>query len=185
MKCHVITKTCLFKYIENFTSKNQKCSDEKLDIFRISAQNIDCGYSLEPPHVYPCKPQFYYIKVGFTGVKLYRYVFVLLIFFFLKNNKKILQFLPFLTRFRKRHTVATTPRVKTLYVLQKGFEHNSFHFLIFDHKTTQKIWTERSYFSLAFHGNVYPHLTLSTLGKIFSRRHFEIFFFLFYQENMI
>ena len=56
----------------------------------ISAQNIDCGYSLEPPHrggsneypqsiflsrnmknnVYPCKPQFYYIKVGFKGVKI-------------------------------------------------------------------------------------------------------------------
>ena len=56
----------------------------------ISAQNIDCGYSLEPPHrgdsneypqcmflsrnkknkVYPCKPQFYYIKVWFKGVKI-------------------------------------------------------------------------------------------------------------------
>ena len=51
------------------------------DIFHISAQNIDCGYSLEPPrrggsneypqsmvwsrnnknNLYPCKPQFYYI----------------------------------------------------------------------------------------------------------------------------
>ena len=60
------------------------------DIFHISAQNIDCGYSLEPPrrggsneypqsmflsrnsknNVYPCKPQFYYIKVGFKGVKI-------------------------------------------------------------------------------------------------------------------
>ena len=60
------------------------------DIFHISAQNIDCGYSLEPPHrggsneypqsmflsrnkknnVYPCKPQFYYIKVGFKGAKI-------------------------------------------------------------------------------------------------------------------
>ena len=57
------------------------------DIFHISAQNIDCGYSLEPPrrggsneypmffsrnkkiYVYPCKPQFYCIKVGFKGVK--------------------------------------------------------------------------------------------------------------------
>ena len=48
------------------------------DIFHISAQNIDCGYSLEPPrrggsneypqsmfssrnknNIYPCKPQFY------------------------------------------------------------------------------------------------------------------------------
>ena len=60
------------------------------DIFHISAQNIDCGYPLEPPcrggsneypqsmflsrnnknNVYPCKPQFYYIKVGFKGVKI-------------------------------------------------------------------------------------------------------------------
>ena len=45
----VITKTCLFKYIENFTSKNWKFSDKKLIFFHISAQNIDCGYSLEPP----------------------------------------------------------------------------------------------------------------------------------------
>ena len=53
---------------------------KKSDIFHISAQNIDCGYLLEPPrrggsneypqsmflsrnkknNVYPCKPQFYY-----------------------------------------------------------------------------------------------------------------------------
>ena len=53
------------------------------------AQNIDCGYLLEPPrrggsnenlqsmvlsrnkkiNIYPCKPQFYCIKVGFMGVK--------------------------------------------------------------------------------------------------------------------
>ena len=77
---------------ENFQTKN-------FDIFHISAKNIDCGYSLEPPridcayslepprrggsneypqsmfldrnkknNVYPCKPQFYYIKVGFKGV---------------------------------------------------------------------------------------------------------------------
>ena len=51
--------------------------------FHISALNIDCGYSLEPPcpqsmflsrnkknNVYPCKPRFYYIKVGFKGVKV-------------------------------------------------------------------------------------------------------------------
>ena len=45
-----ITKTRLFKYIENFTSKNwKKKSDKKLIFFHISAQNIDCGYSLEPP----------------------------------------------------------------------------------------------------------------------------------------
>ena len=60
------------------------------DIFHISAQNIDCGHSLEPPGrdgsneypqsmfssrnkktiVYLCKPQFYYIKMGFKGVKI-------------------------------------------------------------------------------------------------------------------
>ena len=43
-----ITKTHIFKYIENFTSKNWKFSDKKnSDIFHISAQNIDCGYLLE------------------------------------------------------------------------------------------------------------------------------------------
>ena len=76
--------------------KKWKFSDKNSDIFHISAQNIDCGYSLEPPrplepprrggsneypqsmflsrykknNVYPCKPQFYYIKVGFKGVKI-------------------------------------------------------------------------------------------------------------------
>ena len=69
---------------ENFQIKN-------FDIFHISAQNIDCGHSLEPPrrcgsngyphsmflsrnkknNVYPCKPQFYYIKVGFKGGQNY------------------------------------------------------------------------------------------------------------------
>ena len=45
-----ITKTRLFKCIENFTTKKGKFSDKKkIDIFHISAQNIDCGYSLEPP----------------------------------------------------------------------------------------------------------------------------------------
>ena len=74
-----ITKTRLFKYIENFTTKNWTFfSDKKSDIFHISTQNIDCWYSLEPPwrggsneypqsmilsrnkknNVYPCKPQF-------------------------------------------------------------------------------------------------------------------------------
>ena len=47
---HGITKTRLFKYTENFTTKKpRKISDKNSDIFRISAQNIDCGYSLEPP----------------------------------------------------------------------------------------------------------------------------------------
>ena len=47
-----ITKTHLFIYIENFTTKNRKISRKKKysDIFLISAQNIDCEYSLDPPH---------------------------------------------------------------------------------------------------------------------------------------
>ena len=50
LTCNFITKTRLFKYIENVTSKNWKISYKKnSDIFHISAQNIDCGYSLEPP----------------------------------------------------------------------------------------------------------------------------------------
>ena len=83
-------KTHLFKYIENFISKNCKFSDKNSDIFLISAQNIDCGYLLEPPrqgsskeypqsmllsrnkknNIYPGKPEFYYIKVGFKGVNI-------------------------------------------------------------------------------------------------------------------
>ena len=57
--------------------------------FHNSAQNVDCGYLLEPPrwggsneyphsmflswnkkiNVYPYKPQFYCKKMGFKGVK--------------------------------------------------------------------------------------------------------------------
>ena len=83
-----ITKTRLFKYVHNVATKKLKIKNS--DIFHISAQNIDCWYSLEPPRrggsneysqstslsrnkknsVYPCKPQFYYTKVGFKGVKI-------------------------------------------------------------------------------------------------------------------
>ena len=61
-----------------------------LIFFHISAQNIDCWYSLEPPrrgdsnkyplslflsrnkknNIFPCKSQFYHIKVGFKGVEI-------------------------------------------------------------------------------------------------------------------
>ena len=75
---------------ENFQIKNS-------DIFLTSVQNINCGYSLEPPrlggfneypqsmflsrnkknNVYPCNSQVYYIKVGFKGVNIiYRHVLV-------------------------------------------------------------------------------------------------------------
>ena len=59
----------------------KKKSDKNSYIFHISAQNIECGYSLEPPrrggsneypqsmflsrnkknNIYPCKAQFYFI----------------------------------------------------------------------------------------------------------------------------
>ena len=44
------TKTQLFKYTENFTTKKNENFQKKILIFfHISAQNIDYGYSLEPP----------------------------------------------------------------------------------------------------------------------------------------
>ena len=42
-------KTSLPKYTENFTTKKWKLSDKNAYIFHISAQNIDCRYSFEPP----------------------------------------------------------------------------------------------------------------------------------------
>ena len=85
---------------ENFQIKNW--------YFHISAQSIDCGYSLEPPqrcrsneypismfssknkknNVYPFKPQFFYIKVGLRGSKLYRHVFVMEQEIFLRMSEK-------------------------------------------------------------------------------------------------
>ena len=69
---------------ENFQIKKTS------DIFQISAQNLDCWYSLDLPrrgisneyhnlgflsrnrknNVYPCIYQFYYLKMGFKGVKI-------------------------------------------------------------------------------------------------------------------
>ena len=47
-KFQLITKTRLFKYFENFTTiKIENFQIKNPDIFHISAQNIDCGYSLE------------------------------------------------------------------------------------------------------------------------------------------
>ena len=76
-----LTKTCPFLVV-----KKSKISF--FDVFLIFAQNIDCGYTLEPPgrggfNEYqqsifgskitkigiPCKPQFYNnIKVGYEGI---------------------------------------------------------------------------------------------------------------------
>ena len=46
---HRITKQNLFKYTEILPPKNENFQIQNSDIFHISAQNIDCGYTLEPP----------------------------------------------------------------------------------------------------------------------------------------
>ena len=69
--------------------KLKKLQAKHANIVHISAENINCAYSLEPPgrcgskeyptiyvfeqkkeNVYPCKPQFCYIKMGFKGVNV-------------------------------------------------------------------------------------------------------------------
>ena len=77
-------------YWDFYHQKNENFQIKKSDIFHVFAQNIDCWYSLEPPrwggsnectqsmfwaknkknNVYTCKPQFYYIQVGFKGVNI-------------------------------------------------------------------------------------------------------------------
>ena len=73
------------QYTEIFkVVKNENFQKKMFDIFLIFAQNINCGYTLEPlqrdgskeylqsmfwsknkkQQQYPCNPQFYYIKVG-------------------------------------------------------------------------------------------------------------------------
>ena len=88
---HTLRKHAYSNTLKILPPQNVKFQMKKktTDIFHISAQNIDCG-PLEPPqrggsneyqqsmflsrnkknNVYPCKPQFYYIKVGFKGVKI-------------------------------------------------------------------------------------------------------------------
>ena len=54
MRIDIITKTRLFKYIENFTTKkNENFQIENSNSSHISAQNTDCEYSLEPPRRVP------------------------------------------------------------------------------------------------------------------------------------
>ena len=92
-----ITKTRLFKYTENFTTKNGNFSDKKYWYFsyfcskhRLWVVVWTALVMFEPPHqggsnkypqsmflsrnkknnLYPCKPQLYYIKVGFERVKI-------------------------------------------------------------------------------------------------------------------
>ena len=81
---HYENMPMLYMYTGIFQGcKNDNFQVKNCDVFLIFAQNIECGYTLEPPltsthnlcfrakirkNVYPCKPHFYYIKVGCTGV---------------------------------------------------------------------------------------------------------------------
>ena len=89
-KTEALRKHAYSNILKILPPKNENFQIKNSDIFHISAQNIDCGYSLEQPrqagpneypqsifmsrnkknNVYPCKPQFYCIKVGFKGVKI-------------------------------------------------------------------------------------------------------------------
>ena len=91
----LITKTRYSNRLKISPPKTESFHIKKTVIFHISAQNINCGYLLEPPrrggsneypqsmflsrnkknNVYPCKPQFYYMKVGFKGVKIIQVCF--------------------------------------------------------------------------------------------------------------
>ena len=84
-----------YSNILKISSPKTEFSDKNSGIFHSSAQNIACGYSLEPPrrggsneypqsmflsrtmknNVYPCKSQFYYTKMAFKGVKIIQVCF--------------------------------------------------------------------------------------------------------------
>ena len=88
--CNSITKTCLFKYIENFTFKNWKFSDKKILCFSYFCSKYRLWYSLERPwwsgsneypqsmflsrnkknNVYPVNPVLLY-KSGVWGGQYY------------------------------------------------------------------------------------------------------------------
>ena len=137
-----ITKTGLFNYIENFTTKKGNFSDKKnLIFFHISAQNIDCGYSLESPRrggsneypqsmflskirkiMYtPVNPSFTIQKWGLRGSKLYRHVFVMIVseerdF---QNNEKFTICLPIVNPIRHASIVTDNPtKFRTTEILQ-------------------------------------------------------------------
>ena len=99
--------------------KPQSFQIKKLWYFHISAQNIDCGYSLEPPrqggsNEYPqsmfwadtskimCTPvnlSFTIQKWGLRGSKLYMYVFVMFIKHYNLKNLKWLSILVFSSKY--------------------------------------------------------------------------------------
>ena len=52
------------------------CQNRHVEAVLTNTHNVFLS-SNKKNNVYPCKPQFYYIDVGFKGSKLYRRVFVM------------------------------------------------------------------------------------------------------------
>ena len=48
-RCCALRKQAYSNVLKNLPPKNESFQIKNSDIFHISAQNIDCGYSLEPP----------------------------------------------------------------------------------------------------------------------------------------
>ena len=87
---HSLRKQAYSNILKILLTKNENFPIKNLIFFIILLKNIDFGYSLELPrqggsneypqsmflsrnnknNVYPCKPQFYCIKVGFKGVNI-------------------------------------------------------------------------------------------------------------------
>ena len=90
IRMYSIRKHAYSNIMKILPPKNENVRIKSSDIFYISTQNTDYGCSLEPPrrgglneypqsmflsrnkknNEYPCKLRFYYIKVGFKGVKI-------------------------------------------------------------------------------------------------------------------
>ena len=91
-----IMKTRLFKIYWKFHHQKLKVFWYKFWYFPYFCSKHRLWVSLEPPltsahniwfwaeirknNVYPCKPQFYYIKVGFKGSKLYSFSWCILFY---------------------------------------------------------------------------------------------------------
>ena len=74
-KSYYITKTSLFQYTANFTTKNGNFQIKKSDVsyFCLKHRLLDLVRTTSTSknknnNVYPHKPHFYYIKMGFEGL---------------------------------------------------------------------------------------------------------------------
>ena len=133
-KFRIITKTRLFKYTEIFTTKRKWkfsykkfwyfsyfCSKHRLRVLVRTATIYVLSWN-KKNNIYPCKPLFYCIKVGFKGVKII-YVFVMLnikmVTFFLIFSLSRIFFLPGIYMFflfeKVMHLVNGKVRVMLLF----------------------------------------------------------------------